>query len=52
MMYEFQGPVLFKMSREEVIMLVVENTKMEVIGVRDIDAIIKMEEAISELTDE
>ena len=34
------------MSGEGVIMLVVKNTKMEVIGVEDIDVVVKMEETI------
>ena len=45
-MYKFQSPVLSEMSGEGVIMLIVKNTKMEVIGVRDIDMVVKMEETI------
>ena len=44
MTYKFQGPVLSKMSREGVSMIIVENKKIEVVGVRDIDAVVKMEE--------
>ena len=35
-----------EMSGEGVIMLIVENMKVEVIGVRDIDTVVKMEETI------
>ena len=45
-MYKFQGPVLSKMSREGVIVLIVKNMKMEVIGVRDIDTVVKTEETV------
>ena len=40
MAYEFQSLVLFKMSREGVIVLIAKNTKTEVIGVRDIDTVV------------
>ena len=40
MAYEFQGPVLSEMSREEVMVLIVKNMKTEVIGVRDIDTVV------------
>ena len=46
MAYEFQGPVLSKMSGEGVIVLIAKNTKTEVVGVRDIDMVVKMEETI------
>ena len=39
-MYEFQGPVLSDMSGEGVIMLIVKNTKTEVVGVGDIDMVV------------
>ena len=45
-MYEFQGPVLSKMSREGMIMLITKNTKIEVIGVGDIDMVVQMEETV------
>ena len=45
-MCEFQGLVLSKMSGEGVIVLVAENTKTEVIGVRDIDMVVQMEETV------
>ena len=44
--YKFQGPVLSKMSREGVIMLIVKNTKTEVVGVGDIDMVVQMEETV------
>ena len=34
------------MSGEGVIVLIAKNTKMEVIGVRDIDTVVKMEETV------
>ena len=34
------------MSGEGVIMLIAKNTKMEVIGIGDIDMVVKMEETI------
>ena len=40
MVYEFQSPVLSKMSGEGVIVLVVKNTKVEVVGVGDIDMVV------------
>ena len=40
MVYEFQGPVLSKMSGEGVIVLMMKNMKTEVIGVRDIDTVV------------
>ena len=46
MVYEFQGPVLSEMSREGVIVLIAKNTKMEVVGVGDIDTVVQMEETI------
>jgi len=46
-MNEFQGLVLFEMSGERVIMFVSENMKLEIFWVRDIDATIETEEAIS-----
>ena len=45
-MYEFQGLVLSEMSRERVIVLIVKNTKMEIIGVWDIDMVVSMKETI------
>ena len=45
-MYEFQGPVLSEMSRERVIMLIAKNMKAEVVGVRDIDMVVEMEETV------
>ena len=44
--YEFQGPVLSEMSGEGVIMLIMKNMETEVIGVRDIDTVVKMEETV------
>ena len=46
MAYEFQSPVLSKMSRERVIMPIAKNMKTEVIGVWDIDTVVQMEETI------
>ena len=46
MAYEFQSPVLSEMSGEGVIMLIAKNTKMEVIGVGDIDTVVETEESI------
>ena len=46
MVYEFQGLVLSEMSKEGVIVLIMKNTKMEVVGVRDIDTVVEMEESI------
>ena len=46
MVYEFQSPVLSKMSGEGVIMLIAKNTMMEVVGVRDINMVIQMEETV------
>ena len=46
MVYKFQSPVLSEMSGEGVIMLIVKNMKMEVIGVQDIDMVVKTEETI------
>ena len=46
MEYKFKGLVLSEMSREGMIVLIVKNTKMEVIGVRDIDTVIEMEESV------
>ena len=46
MAYEFQSPVLSEMSREEVIVLIAKNTKMEVVGVRDIDTVVQTEETV------
>ena len=40
MAYKFQSPVLSEMSREGVIMLIVKNTKVEVIEVGDIDMVV------------
>ena len=45
-MYEFQGLVLSKMSGEGVIVLIVKNTKTEVVGVRDIDMVVQTEETV------
>ena len=39
-MYEFQSPVLSKISEDEMIVLIVKNTKTEVVGVGDIDTIV------------
>ena len=46
MVYEFQGPVLSEMSGEGVIVLVAKNMKTEVVGVKDIDMVVQMEETI------
>ena len=46
MAYQFQGPVLSEMSREWMIVLIVKNTKMEVVGVGEIDTVVEMEETI------
>ena len=46
MAYEFQGPVLSKMSGERVIMLIAKNTKVEVIGVGNIDTVVEMEKTV------
>ena len=46
MAYKFQGLILSKMSRKWVIMLIVKNMKMEVVGVRDIDMVVEMEETV------
>ena len=46
MTYKFQSLVLSEMSREGVIMLIAKNTKIEVVGVRDIDTVVQMEETI------
>ena len=46
MAYKFQGPVLFEMSREGVIMLIMKNTKIEVVGVGDIDMVVEIEETV------
>ena len=46
MAYEFQGPVLSKISREGVIVLVEKNMKMEVIGVGDMDMIVRTEKTV------
>ena len=45
-MYKFQGLVLSKMSGKEVIVLIAKNMKIEVVGVRDIDTVVKMEETV------
>ena len=45
-MYKFQGLVLSEMSREGVIVLIVKNTKIEVVRVWDIDAIVNIVETI------
>ena len=49
--YKFQGPVLSEMSKEGVIMLITKNTKTEVVGVRDIDMVLRWRKP-SELTDQ
>ena len=41
--YEFQSPILSKMSKERVIVFIVKNTKMEIVGVRDIDTVVETE---------
>ena len=46
MVYKFQGPVLSEMSRERVIMLIMKNTKTEVVRVRDIDMVVETEETV------
>ena len=46
MVYEFQSLVLSEMSGEGVIMLIAKNTMMEVVGVRDINMVIQMEETV------
>ena len=46
MAYKFQSLVLSEMSRERVIMLIVKKTKTEVVGVGDIDMVVKMEETV------
>ena len=46
MAYKFKSLVLSEMSGEGVIVLAVKNTKTEVIRVRDIDMVIKMEVTI------
>ena len=46
MAYKFQGLVLSEMSKEGVIMLIAKNTKTEVVGVGDIDTVVKTEETI------
>ena len=46
MAYEFQSLVLSEMSREGVIVLIAKNIKTEVVGVRDIDTVVEMEETI------
>ena len=51
MAYKFQSPVLSEMSREGVIMLIAKNTKVEVIGVRDIDMLSKWRK-LSKSTDQ
>ena len=38
---QFQGAVLAKMSSENVVMVVLKDTETEILGVWDIDAIIK-----------
>ena len=44
--YKFQGPVLSEMSGEGVIVLIVKNTKTEVVGVGDIDMVVQTEETV------
>ena len=44
--YEFQSLVLSEMSGEGVIVLVAKNMETEVVGVRDIDMVVKMGETV------
>ena len=46
MAYEFQSPVLSKMSGEGVIVLIAKNTKTEVVGVGNIDTVVQTEETV------
>ena len=46
MAYGFQGLVLSEMSSKGLIVLVVKNMKTEVVGVRDIEIVVKTEEPV------
>ena len=45
-MDEVNGFILSRVSRKDVVMLVAENTELEVVGVRNVDKVVMTEEAI------
>jgi hypothetical protein len=44
---ELEGLVLPEVFRQDMVMLVLEHTEAEIVDVRNIDAVVKMEETIS-----
>jgi hypothetical protein len=44
---ELEGLVLTKVSRQDMVMLVLEHTEAEIVDVRNINVVVKMEETIS-----
>ena len=45
-MDQLQGLVLTKVARKHVIMLVLHDSEVEVVGVRNIDAVVKLKESV------